>query len=76
MFLGDLPIFCFDGIHAYEYNDEMSHNELPTQILRQPPSRSRLADIRASLQHAQAVAEREWEQERGAAPRDAVPRSR
>lgn len=41
----------------------MSHNELLTQILLQPPWRSRLADVRASLQQAQALAEREWERQ-------------
>lgn len=48
----------------------MSRNEIPTQILQQSPSRSRLADTRASLQRAQAIAEREWERQVGSAQGD------
>lgn len=46
----------------------MSRNELLTQIILQPPWRSRLADVRASLQQAQALAEREWERKTASSP--------
>ena len=41
----------------------MSWIDLPTMILRQVPTRTRLADTRALMQRVQAAAEREWERE-------------
>ena len=37
--------------------------DLPTLILTQIPTRTRLADTRALMQRVQAAAEREWERE-------------
>ena len=47
----------------------MSWIDLPTLILTQVPTRTRLADTRALMQRVQAAAEQEWERElaRGAA---------
>jgi hypothetical protein len=41
----------------------MSSIDLPTLILTQIPTRTRLADTRALMQLVQAVAEQEWERE-------------
>ena len=48
----------------------MSELDLPTLILTQIATRTRLADTRALMQRVQAAAEQEWERELA---RQAVP---
>jgi hypothetical protein len=43
----------------------MSRIDLPTLILTQVPTRTRLADTRALMQRVQAAAEQAWEKETG-----------